>query len=125
MRMTPWPELPAGSQPSVDTHAVVYARISHDAGLDDPDALEDGLGVKRQVDDCTALASSLGLTVVDTYADNDVSAAGRAKPRPQYEAMLSAVSPAEPTEDPVAAIDRDIEAARQANADGGLRSTDE
>lgn len=76
---------------SLDTRAVVYARISHDAGLDDPEATDEGLGVKRQVDDCTALADSLGLTVVATYADNDVSAAGRAKARPQYEAMLASV----------------------------------
>lgn len=77
--------------PSVDTHAVVYARISHDAGLEDPEAPDEGLGVQRQVDDCKELADRLGLTVVATYTDNDVSAAGRAKPRPQYEAMLAAV----------------------------------
>lgn len=59
----------------------VYARISLDqAG--------EGLGVARQIDDCTAKARALGWHVVETYADNDVSASSGA-PRPAYERLLA------------------------------------
>lgn len=76
------------SQPR-STVAVVYARISHDAE-------GEALGVQRQVDDCTALAESLGLTVLRVYADNDVSASTNSKKaRPEYQAMLAAVRAAE------------------------------
>jgi site-specific DNA recombinase len=58
----------------------VYARISDDrAGS--------GLGVARQVDDCTALAERRGWTVVSTFVDNDVSAY-RGKTRAGYDRLL-------------------------------------
>ena len=53
---------------------VVYCRISRD---------REGshLGVKRQEDDCVALAGRLGWQVVDVIIDNDRSAySGRARP---------------------------------------------
>lgn len=50
--------------------AVIYCRISKDAEGDE-------LGVKRQLADCLALAARLGLTVVDTYTDNDTGASDR------------------------------------------------
>ncbi|WP_062203995.1 recombinase family protein [Demequina salsinemoris] len=63
--------------------AAIYCRISRDkAG--------GGLGVQRQEEDCTALASRLGWQVVATYVDNDISAYSGA-PRPQYREMLDAV----------------------------------
>ncbi|HVE63768.1 MAG TPA: recombinase family protein [Mycobacteriales bacterium] len=44
--------------------------------------------MKRQVEHCERLADSLGWTVAEEYADNDVSAySGRA--RPEYERMLA------------------------------------
>lgn len=63
--------------------AIVYARISNDrTGA--------GLGVDRQREDCEKLAADLGLDIVDTYTDNDVSAYS-GKPRPGYLAMLEAL----------------------------------
>ena len=60
--------------------AAVYARISSDDGT--------ALGVTRQVEDCRALAASLGWTVAEEYVDNDVSAfTGRT--RPGYERLLA------------------------------------
>lgn len=58
----------------------IYARISSD---------QDGtaLGVTRQVQDCRALADSLGWPVGEEYVDNDVSAYS-GKRRPAYERML-------------------------------------
>jgi site-specific DNA recombinase len=63
--------------------AAVYVRISRDkAGA--------GLGVERQEADCRQLAARLGWTVVEVFADNDLSAySGR--PRPRYRAMLDAI----------------------------------
>ncbi|MCQ4119848.1 recombinase family protein [Rhodococcus tibetensis] len=62
------------------TRAVVYTRISADReGA--------GLGVERQRQDCEALAEMLGWTIVETFADNDISAYS-GKPRPGYLAML-------------------------------------
>jgi site-specific DNA recombinase len=59
----------------------VYARISLDqAG--------EGLGVARQVEDCTAKAKALGWVVAGTYTDNDVSASSDA-PRPEYARLLA------------------------------------
>jgi DNA invertase Pin-like site-specific DNA recombinase len=46
-----------------------------------------GLGIERQREDCEALATQLGLTIVRVYADNDLSAYS-GKPRPEYQAML-------------------------------------
>jgi site-specific DNA recombinase len=60
--------------------AVAYARISRD----DVGA---GLGVDRQVEDCTKLITSRGWLLADTYLDNDVSAfSGRT--RPAYERLV-------------------------------------
>lgn len=71
--------------PAPSTVAVVYARISRDTE-------GEALGVQRQVDDCTALAESLGLSVLRVYADNDVSASTNSKKaRPEYLAMLAAI----------------------------------
>lgn len=60
--------------------AAIYARISRDE-------IGDGLGVTRQVKDGQELAAQRGWVVVDTYIDNDVSAA-RGKPRPEHQRML-------------------------------------
>lgn len=62
------------------TNALIYARISKDrTGA--------GLGVDRQEELCQELAARLGVTVLDVYRDNDVSAYS-GKPRPEYRAML-------------------------------------
>lgn len=61
--------------------ALIYARISQDR-------VGAGLGVDRQVQDCTELAARLGWTVIDTYRDNDLSAYS-GKPRPGYKALLA------------------------------------
>lgn len=63
--------------------AAVYSRISRDAE-------DEGKGVDRQEEDCLALVQSKGWTLTGTYRDNDTGAAGKAKHRPQYEAMLAA-----------------------------------
>ena len=67
--------------------AAIYARISR--------YMEgQGLGVERQEADCRALAERLGWEVAAVYIDNDISAySGRT--RPQYRAMLDAVSKGE------------------------------
>jgi site-specific DNA recombinase len=65
------------------TRAAIYARISSDrTGA--------GLGVERQEEECRTLAERLGLTVVEVYTDNDVSAYS-GKPRPGYRALLAAI----------------------------------
>jgi DNA invertase Pin-like site-specific DNA recombinase len=46
--------------------------------------------VERQEADCRQLADREGLTVVEVYVDNDLSAYS-GKPRPQYRAMLAAI----------------------------------
>lgn len=48
-------------------HAVVYTRISRDRS-------GRKLGVERQLESCTDLGRQLGLEIVDTYSDNDLSA---------------------------------------------------
>jgi len=59
--------------------AAIYARISSDpAGT--------RLGVERQIEDCEALAASLGWPVVEVYVDNDVSAYS-GKRRPEYQRL--------------------------------------
>jgi site-specific DNA recombinase len=64
------------------SEAVIYCRISLDRS-------GRGLGVEQQEHDCRALADRLGLTVRETYVDNDVSASGYSrKTRPQYKRML-------------------------------------
>jgi site-specific DNA recombinase len=47
-----------------------------------------GLGVQRQVEDCARLIEQRGLTFVETYADNDVSAYS-GKARPAYRRLLA------------------------------------
>lgn len=62
------------------SNAAIYCRMSSDReGA--------GLGVARQRQDCEQLAATLGLTVVDVYEDNDLSAYS-GKPRPDYRRML-------------------------------------
>lgn len=63
--------------------AAIYCRISLDQ-------TGEALGVTRQLEDCTALAESLGWTIVEVYTDNDISASS-GKPRPDYRRMLKAV----------------------------------
>ena len=63
--------------------AAIYARISQDrAG--------EGLGVKRQLDDCRAMAERLGWPVAAEFVDDDISAYS-GKARPGYQAMLEAI----------------------------------
>jgi site-specific DNA recombinase len=69
------------------TAAGVYARISSD-----PD--ETRLGVGRQEKDCRELAQRKGWDVVDTFVDNDLSAA-TSKRRPEYQRLLSAIETGE------------------------------
>ncbi|MCW2946492.1 MAG: int13, partial [Actinoallomurus sp.] len=59
----------------------IYVRIS-----DDREGA--GLGVKRQEEDCRALAEHLGWKVIELYTDNDVSAFKK-KRREDYERMLT------------------------------------
>ena len=61
---------------------VIYTRISLDR-------TGEALAVARQEQECRALAKRLGLTVVHTYTDNDISATS-GKVRPDFEAMLDA-----------------------------------
>ena len=63
--------------------AAIYARISNDkTGA--------GMGVERQREDCAQLAERLGWDIVETFADNDISAYS-GKPRPAYRQMLEAI----------------------------------
>src|SRR6266516_1363125 len=60
--------------------AAIYARISSDRD-------SDGLGVRRQLADCEALAQRKRWTVIERYVDDDVSAwSGR--PRTEYRRLL-------------------------------------
>lgn len=67
--------------------AAIYTRISLDKS-------GERLGVQRQLDDCTALADRLGLTVVAHYDDNDISAFN-GDPRPDFERLLDAMKRSE------------------------------
>ena len=62
--------------------AAIYARISKDDGS--------GLGVARQVKDCTAEAERRGWAVQGVYVDNDVSASSHA-PRPEWQRLVADV----------------------------------
>ena len=64
--------------------AVIYARIS-------ADHFGQGLGVARQIEDCTAKAIALGWTVAETFTDNDVSASKDVE-RHEYRRMLDSIS---------------------------------
>ena len=59
----------------------IYTRIS-------ADQTGEGLGVARQLEDCTALAQRLGWDIVQIYTDNDISAYN-GKRRPGFEALLA------------------------------------
>lgn len=63
--------------------AGIYVRISSDDGR--------ALGVRRQREDCAALADRNGWAVVATYEDNDISAS-TGKPRPAYQRMMRDVT---------------------------------
>lgn len=65
----------------------IYCRISLDATGEE-------LGVTRQLEDCKALATSLGWEVLEVYVDNDISASS-GKARPQYRSMLAAIKAGE------------------------------
>lgn len=65
---------------------VIYTRISLDR-------TGEGLGVARQEQECRALAERLGMTIVQVYSDNDISATS-GKMRPGFEAMLDTHPPA-------------------------------
>lgn len=67
--------------------AVVYTRQSFDRQ-------GEGAAVARQREDCHRLAELRGWTVTAQYEDNDRSAAGR-KPRPGFEALLTAIAAGE------------------------------
>jgi DNA invertase Pin-like site-specific DNA recombinase len=64
--------------------AFIYTRVSQDRE-------GGGLAVSRQLEDCERLARERGLTVVEHFSDNDVSAY-TGKPRPRYRAMLARLS---------------------------------
>jgi site-specific DNA recombinase len=50
------------------------------------------LGIARQLEDDKAKCDELGATVIDTYADNDISASTRSsKPRPEYQRLIADV----------------------------------
>lgn len=64
--------------------AAIYCRISSD-----PEGKK--LGVRRQEEDCRALAKRLHITDVTVFPDNDRSASTRSKkPRPKYDEMIKA-----------------------------------
>lgn len=65
---------------------VIYTRVSLDR-------TGEALAVARQEQECRALAERLGLTVIHTYTDNDISATNGTV-RPGFEAMLDAQPPA-------------------------------
>ncbi len=72
------------STEGTSSSAAIYVRISSDpAG--------ERAGVERQRQECEQLADRLGLQVVTTYEDNDVSAYS-GKVRPEFERMLSAAA---------------------------------
>lgn len=56
------------------SRAAIYTRISRDA---------DGraLGTTRQEEDCRTLAHRHGLTVVETFTDNDIGASTKSRKR--------------------------------------------
>jgi site-specific DNA recombinase len=61
----------------------IYCRISQD---------REGrrLGVRRQEEDCRALAEQLGYRIVDVFIENDIGASTRSKkPRPEFDKMIS------------------------------------
>lgn len=78
----PWRMSSCAILPGMTKRAATYRRISRDR-----EGLE--LGATRQSEDCEALATGRGLTVVADYCDNDISASTKSrKSRPEYERML-------------------------------------
>lgn len=69
------------------TRAAIYARISKDRE-------GEALGVKRQEQDCRALAGRKGWDVADVYVDDDISAYS-GKVRPAYRALMAALKAGE------------------------------
>lgn len=80
---TPLPGAPPSASLSAPLRAALYARISADQ-----ESL--GLGVRRQLDDCRALAARNGWTVAEEFVDNDISAFS-GKLRPRYEDLQAAM----------------------------------
>lgn len=66
----------------MSNRAALYLRQSYDRH-------DDGLAVSRQEDDGRALAARLGLDIVATYTDNDISASKRKVQRPGYDALCA------------------------------------
>jgi site-specific DNA recombinase len=66
------------------TRAALYLRISQDRSGQQA-------GVKRQRQDCEALAAARGWEVAGVYQDNDVSAYSR-KPRPEFERLMDDIA---------------------------------
>lgn len=66
------------------TRAALYLRISQDR-------TGEQAGVKRQRQDCEALAASRGWELAGIYQDNDVSAYSR-KPRPEFERLMDDIA---------------------------------
>jgi DNA invertase Pin-like site-specific DNA recombinase len=64
--------------------AVAYTRISDDRGTGD----DEGLGVQRQADACTALADKEGYRLLEIFTDNSVSA-WKGKDRPAWKRLLA------------------------------------
>ena len=77
----------------------IYVRISSD-----PEGQR--AGVQRQHDDCEALATSLGLTDLRVYEDNDRSAYKRTTRRPAFEQMIADVKAGEIGTVVIWAVDR-------------------
>ncbi|KRF19412.1 hypothetical protein ASG90_20580 [Nocardioides sp. Soil797] len=67
---------------NVPTAAAIYCRLSLDKN-------DDQKAVRRQEDECRALAGRKGWPVVEVYVDNDISASDPRKKRPQYDRMLA------------------------------------
>ena len=62
----------------MSTKAAIYL-------LQSLDAAGDQLAVRRQEEDCRALAAARGWDVVDMYVDNSISASDARKARPDYD----------------------------------------
>ena len=94
--------------------AAIYARISKDV-------VGKGLGIERQEELCRKLAADKGWQVVQVYADNDLSAYS-GSPRPQYEAMLSAIEAG--SLDAVVCVDQDRLTRQPAELEGFIALAD-
>lgn len=94
--------------------AGLYLRISKDV-------VGRGLGIERQEELCRKLAADKGWEVVQVYADNDLSAYS-GSPRPQYEAMLSAIEAG--SLDAVVCVDQDRLTRQPAELEGFIALAD-